>query len=294
MVKSIYKITNTKNGKVYIGQSKDCTRRFRDHQTGRMSNLHKAFIEYGADAFTMEILEKDVENYDEREIYWIAKYRATDPRYGYNVLKGGNELPHDYGEDSIFAKFSNETIEAVQEELAFGQKSFAQLQEEYGVSVEYLSFINRGVTRKNKKYEYPLRVNGNERLSEELVRSIATDLAYTALSLEKITKLRGVKPHVIRKINVGLHVFCPKDLEYPIRPDYGKFSAALLNAVCADLMANDLMFVDIAKKYGISRCLLSRINQGARYRIRGVEYPIRKSSERVYRTCRDYPGLDRE
>lgn len=294
MVKSIYKITNTKNGKVYIGQSKDCERRFRDHQTGRMTNLHKAFVEYGASSFTMEILEKDVENYDEREIYWIAKYKATDPRYGYNISIGGDNLPHSYGEDSRFAKFSNETIEAVQEELAFGQKSFAELQEEYGISVEYLSFINRGITRKNGKYEYPLRVNGNERLDEELVQCIAADLAYTALTLEEIAKRHGVKPNVIRKINVGSHVFCPKDLEYPIRADYKKIPPKLINEICADLMAGKLMFVDIAEKYGISRCLLSRINQGTRYAISGMEYPIRKSSERVYRTCRDYPGLDRE
>lgn len=94
----IYKLTNTVNGKVYIGQTsisfkKRLLKHIYDARTEskrRKHYLQRALVKYGFDNFTVEILETcDKEKLDEREIYWIAHFKATDPKLGYNCTYGG-------------------------------------------------------------------------------------------------------------------------------------------------------------------------------------------------------------
>jgi group I intron endonuclease len=81
----IYKITNTKNNKIYIGQSTNPQRRFKQHL-----NENRFIIDdvdkYGKDAFTLQILDEcsDI-NCGEVEAYYINKYDCVNN--GYNVLK---------------------------------------------------------------------------------------------------------------------------------------------------------------------------------------------------------------
>ena len=93
---SIYKITNTVNGKAYIGQTvHDAVKgRINDHlnRTANGSRLVKRSIEkYGKDAFTYEILHDGIipEFLDTLEIEAIAKFNTIAPR-GYNLERGGN------------------------------------------------------------------------------------------------------------------------------------------------------------------------------------------------------------
>lgn len=93
----IYKITNTLNGKFYIGQTiQSLIKRFNGHKTdARVNNktnqsLHNAIRKYGFENFICEEIENcPVELLDEREIYWIDKLNATDKNIGYNLDKGG-------------------------------------------------------------------------------------------------------------------------------------------------------------------------------------------------------------
>ena len=90
---SIYKITNTVNGKVYIGQTRhDAEKtRIRDHLTGKGSRIIKSAIEkYGKDAFTYQILHDDIipEFLDTLEIEAIEKFNTVSPN-GYNLRAGG-------------------------------------------------------------------------------------------------------------------------------------------------------------------------------------------------------------
>lgn len=97
MDSGIYIIRNTRNGKVYIGQSRRISNReychFHSLEKGKHHNKHlqRAYNTYGADAFTFEILEYcDIEHLDEREKYWIKQYDAVDKDHGYNNEYGGN------------------------------------------------------------------------------------------------------------------------------------------------------------------------------------------------------------
>ena len=79
---SIYKITNTANGKSYIGQTiQDAVKtRIRYHFAGRGNQLVKRAIEkYGQDAFTYEILHDGIipEFLDDLEKEVIAKFNTV-------------------------------------------------------------------------------------------------------------------------------------------------------------------------------------------------------------------------
>lgn len=90
---SIYKITNTVNGKSYIGQTiYDAEKaRISKHLSGSGSQLVKQAIEkYGKDAFTYDILHDGIipEFLDALEIEAIAEFNTIAP-HGYNLTYGG-------------------------------------------------------------------------------------------------------------------------------------------------------------------------------------------------------------
>ena len=90
----IYKITNTINGKMYIGKTElTIEKRFQQHckdsQRDKMSNrpLYKAMRKYGVEFFSIEEIE-ETDNPEEREIYWIEFYGTF--KNGYNATLGGD------------------------------------------------------------------------------------------------------------------------------------------------------------------------------------------------------------
>lgn len=90
----IYKITNTINGKMYIGKTEQTIeKRFQQHcsdsQREGMSNrpLYKAMRKYGVEFFSIEEIEQ-TEQPEERETYWIEFYGTF--KNGYNATLGGD------------------------------------------------------------------------------------------------------------------------------------------------------------------------------------------------------------
>jgi|688.fasta_scaffold10912_6 group I intron endonuclease len=92
----IYKITNTVNGKIYIGQT---TRRLKTRWNGHISRsysksgspLHAAIKKYKKENFTIEIIKKcsSREELNEEEIRLIQEHNSLAPN-GYNIMKGGS------------------------------------------------------------------------------------------------------------------------------------------------------------------------------------------------------------
>ncbi len=109
----IYKIINTKNNKIYIGQAVShilnhkryrpygYEGRFKCHISEAFSQkknqchfLNNAIRKYGKEMFTVELIEYcEIENANEREIYYIEKYNSLYPN-GYNLKNGGNIFLH--------------------------------------------------------------------------------------------------------------------------------------------------------------------------------------------------------
>lgn len=89
----IYAIQNLKNGKLYIGQSVDIHRRWRQEKQCKRINQHlkRSFIKYGINNFIFYILELcSRENLNDREKFYIKLYRTLDPDFGYNETSGGD------------------------------------------------------------------------------------------------------------------------------------------------------------------------------------------------------------
>lgn len=134
----IYKIENLVNGKVYIGQTmqsggfKDryensgnsLIERYYNTQLGerkskRYYNNHliKSIEKYGFDNF------KVIEFFDiafskselnMKEISWISIYNSTNPKYGYNIIQGGN-LIYKHRYKSIICLNTLEVFESIKQ-----------------------------------------------------------------------------------------------------------------------------------------------------------------------------------
>jgi len=100
-VSGIYLIENLENGKLYIGQSKNVFERFKSHQrTARTKSsksykypLYKDIRVYGIENFKLTLLERcHISKLNEREIYWIEKYKTFTNTSHYNKTAGGHNV----------------------------------------------------------------------------------------------------------------------------------------------------------------------------------------------------------
>lgn len=95
----IYKITNTVNGKVYIGQTVNSfNRRYIDGIKGTHNeHLKRSIKKYGSEKFVVDeeyYIAYSKEELDEKEKELIKKYNSCDARYGYNKRLGGSNGKH--------------------------------------------------------------------------------------------------------------------------------------------------------------------------------------------------------
>lgn len=91
----IYKITNTINGKMYIGQAIDIEKRWKEHEYSSKNGnqiIYRAIRKYGLDRFSFDIVEECAkEDLDRLEILYIKKLNSFFKwdNGGYNMTLGG-------------------------------------------------------------------------------------------------------------------------------------------------------------------------------------------------------------
>lgn len=113
MTSGIYAIVNKDNGKMYIGRAVNIAKRWAYHQwslgVDRHFNQHLQRAWNKGDHFDFEVIEEcPKEMLNDREIYWIAHYKTTDDKYGYNLCDGGGT--------TTGRKFSEETKKKMSEQ----------------------------------------------------------------------------------------------------------------------------------------------------------------------------------
>ena len=98
----IYKITNLITNKIYIGQSVDIERRWKQHiasskdpnNSSYYNQLYTDFRYYGVDNFSFEILEtidkKDKKLLNELELKYMKKFDTL--KSGYNIAAAAGQL----------------------------------------------------------------------------------------------------------------------------------------------------------------------------------------------------------
>ena len=101
-MKGIYKITNLKNQKFYIGQSKDLNNREHNHFYQLERNEHhneilqNSFNKHGKENFIFEVLEEiDSDYLSDREKYWLDFHGGLNNKKIYNMK---NPLTNEYSD----------------------------------------------------------------------------------------------------------------------------------------------------------------------------------------------------
>lgn len=96
----VYRITNTVNGKVYIGKwmGKNIAHRWQRHlkstEDGSPWHLHRAIRKYGPDVFTVTIIyrAKTADELSKMETFFIVLHQSHKPENGYNMTLGGDGI----------------------------------------------------------------------------------------------------------------------------------------------------------------------------------------------------------
>ena len=137
----IYKITNTLNDKIYIGQTiKTVQKRFTQHKNNSNKEyfsqivLYKAFNKYGIENFICEEIEEvPNDKLDEREKYWIEYYDSYFN--GYNSTLGGRATQlYNWDTDDIIEKYMIlKSARAVAKEIGCDHSTIDRILNENGV-----------------------------------------------------------------------------------------------------------------------------------------------------------------
>ena len=116
----IYKITNTVNGKCYIGRTKCFYRRsyqydkaVRDRNIKHINEyMLNSILKYGAGSFIFRIIEIcDADVIAERENFWMEYFNSRDSSKGYNLRKdtaGGSMITHPLTSERISERLKKE------------------------------------------------------------------------------------------------------------------------------------------------------------------------------------------
>lgn len=93
----LYRITNTVNGKIYIGQTVQPDKRWYQHRKDASRPtmiIHHAIKKYGADSFAFEVIAgcKTWDDANDIETLLVRQYNSQVPN-GYNIAPGGMNAP---------------------------------------------------------------------------------------------------------------------------------------------------------------------------------------------------------
>jgi len=158
-MKGIYKITNLKNQKFYIGQSKDLNNREHSHfyRLGRNEHhngiLQKSFNKHGEENFIFEVLEEiDFDNFlNEREKYWLDFHGGLNNKKIYNMK---NPLTNEY---SDYTKVKVSKIMLGENNPNFGNKWTDEQKENLSKKKKGKTLEERIGTEKSKLAKEPVQ-----------------------------------------------------------------------------------------------------------------------------------------
>lgn len=285
--KDIYVIKNRINDKVYVGQAIDAGKRFLTHckhnSASANSLIDRAIQKYGANNFWYEILESQIENYNEREKYWIKKLNSLKPN-GYNIQEGGEDPPHYFNINHPLSPFNTEEeVKEVKRLLKETSLSLKEIGEKCGISKRTVMRINQGIHYESLDETYPIRAVPlpNGKLTQEDIEDIIEILKHTYRQYEDIAAQYKVSLSTIKQINSG-DVHKQDKEDYPIRKykNSGKPTCTYqqVTEISELLLKTNVSCRQIAKIYNVDLQTIYIINNGnaKRYKRPEYHYPIRK------------------
>ena len=200
MKSGVYKITNVKNGKFYIGSAKDIDRRWWEHKNDLKKNKHinpklqHAWDFYGETNFDFIILENADETVlVQREQFYLDMFKPYMRDIGYNITPtagGGDNFTHNPNKEQIIKnmtvannvghmhgkKHSDEAKEK-QRDRAVGRYTLEWFVAKYGTDNGTLKYKERNekLANRNINYSYDNGLKGKKRgaMSDDMKRKIS-------------------------------------------------------------------------------------------------------------------------
>ena len=187
----IYCYTNLINGKKYVGQTINPTKRFNQHKSSAFNEndkdydtpLHRAFRKYGYENFKYEILAEadSIEELNGLEIYYIAHLKTKVPD-GYNIKDGGLNASNPKSEETkiklmeAHAALSEEEVIELRKAYANHESPTKIYNEKYADRMHKNSFMNiwNGARYKTIMPEV-FNAGRHTKLDEATVRQIKID-----------------------------------------------------------------------------------------------------------------------
>ena len=237
MKKAIYKITNNTNDKVYVGQTNNPTERWKKHCWETRNNIdigksaiHDAMRKIGIENFRMEIIGW-YEDYNEKEKYFISCLNSLVPN-GYNLISGGEEPPHYYGEEHPNSKYSQELVDNIINDLLSHKYTQKEIENKYKVTQQLVTSINRGQTHRRPGLDYPIIKTSNYHINDKNFEEICYLLKYSKCTCNEIGAYFGYSTSAIKAINAGRNHYV-EGIQYPIRTFRGSANSQSVEAILA-------------------------------------------------------------
>lgn len=218
----IYLITNLLNGHKYIGQTTNLKRRWSQHcrKTNNKSVIGKAINKYGKENFSLLVLDIcDIEDANEKEIYWIEKYGVFLNKYDYNCHIGGNMQ---FGENNPMYNKKGENCPTSKVDVCIGlsiynDMKYNSIQTIYDLSYKYklsttiISEICKGLHWSTFGFDDLITSNyktkNKIKLFKEEYLEIYNMYSSGDFTLNELSEKFGVDIVTISKICRGQHTF---------------------------------------------------------------------------------------
>ena len=149
----IYKIENNLNHKIYIGQSTNIERRWKEHcRKSKKSLISQAIQKYGVENFTFQIIiqTENLSELNNLETFYIKKFNSLTPN-GYNIIYVDDQEHHQ------FNKYSYDTFQNIIKDLKNESLTFQEIANKYDLDLSMVYYLNRGDYHILPNETYPIR-----------------------------------------------------------------------------------------------------------------------------------------
>lgn len=257
MKSGIYTITNTIDGKMYVGRATYLTGRLSTHKSNLLNNKHqnihlqRAWNKYGAESFLFEVLvECEKEHLASEEHYWCNLLNVHNDIYGYNIEPTSPKNIIKRSPETIEKmknrKYTDEQREEMRKRM-LGRKvseETRQKMSQAGKKRIWTEETRKKISEANKgrKHSDEMRKKCSERLKGK--PGFMTGRKFTPEQLKRLSEAhKGQKP-----TNIGVHI--------------GIKRAIVQYALSGEYIRDWDSMIEAGKEIGKSRCYIWEICNG--------------------------------